>query len=84
MRAVGASPVVMSPLANVFVSLSYVMVFRIVKLVIPQTIVTLVFCGMLEYFHVLAITPSGRKLVLWENVVRGFPPLCRFSRQSDS
>ena len=30
--AVGASPVMLSPLANVFVSLSSVMVFRIVKL----------------------------------------------------
>ena len=47
-RAVGASAVVFSPLANVFVSLSSVMVFRIVKLVILQTIVTLVFCGILE------------------------------------
>ena len=34
-----------------FVSLSSVMVFRIVKLVILQTIVTLVFCGMSEYVH---------------------------------
>ena len=50
-RAVGASPVVLSPLANVFVSLSSVMVFHIVKLVILQTIVTLVLCGMLEYLH---------------------------------
>ena len=50
-RAVGASVVVLSPLANVFVSLSSVMVFRIVKLAILQTILTLVFCDMLEYLH---------------------------------
>ena len=50
-RAVGASAVVFSPLANVFVSLSSVMVFRIVKLVILQTIVTLVFCGILEPYR---------------------------------
>ena len=31
-RAVGASPVIFSPLANVFVTLSSVMVFCIVKL----------------------------------------------------
>ena len=50
-RAVGESPVVLSPLANVFVSLSSVMVFRIVVLMILQTIVTFVFCGMLKYLH---------------------------------
>ena len=42
-RAVGASLVVLSSLAKVFVSLSSVVVFHIVKLVIHQTIVTLVF-----------------------------------------
>ena len=31
-RAVGAAPVILSPLANVLVSLSFVMVFRIFKL----------------------------------------------------
>ena len=50
-RAVGASPVILSRLANVFVSLSSVMVFRMVKLYFSKPIVAIVFCGMLEYLQ---------------------------------
>ena len=60
-RAVGASPVVLSPLAKVFVSLSSVMVFRTVKLVILQTIVTLVFCGMLEYLDAWSMISAAMR-----------------------
>ena len=50
-RTVGASPVILSPLANVFVSLSSVMAFCIVTLQFSKPIVTHVFCGMLEYLQ---------------------------------
>ena len=50
-RAVGASPVILSPLKNVCASLSSVMVFRIVKLKISKQIATHVFCGTSEYLH---------------------------------
>ena len=74
MRAVGASPVILSPLKNVCASLSSVMVFRIVKLKISKPIATHVFCGMLEYSHKHPSTPPPHPRT--HTHTHGIPPKC--------